>query len=221
MKLTIIGATGGIGRRICAQAVAAGHDVTAIVRNPTAQPPGTRAVVADLAAPDPAALESALEGADAVLSALGPRTAADAGVVARGTNALVTAMTAVGVRRLIVVSAAPIGTVPVPGRPNPPRHDPGDGIVMRSLLSPLIKRILRVTYADLALMEDGLRAGLVDWTIVRPPRLTDGPHTRTYRTAHDRNVRRGLSISRADVADLMLDLVNRPDTIGHTIGIAY
>ena len=220
MKLTIIGATGGIGSLVCAQALAVGHDLTAVVRNPTAQPPGTRAVVADLAAPDPAALASAIEGSDAVLSALGPRTAEDAGVVARGTNVLAAAMTAVGVRRLIVVSAAPIGTVASPGRPRPPRHDPGDGIVMRTLLSPLIKRIFRVPYADLALMEDGLRAGDLDWTIVRPPRLTNGPHTRTYRTARDRNLRRGLSVSRADVADLMLDLLSRPDTIGHTIGIA-
>jgi len=221
MKLTIVGATGGIGSRIRTQALAAGHDLTAVVRNPVAQPPGTRAVVADLAAPDPDALRAAVEGADAVLSALGPRTATEAGVVARGTNALAAAMTAAGVRRLIVVSAAPIGTVPSPGRPHPPRHDPGDGIVMRTLLSPLIKRIFQVPYADLALMEDGLRDSDLDWTIVRPPRLTDGPHTRSYRTAHDRNVRRGLSISRSDVADLVLDLVARPDTIGHTIGIAY
>jgi putative NADH-flavin reductase len=221
MRLTIIGVTGGIGGRIRAQALAAGHDLTAVVRNPGAQPPGTRLVVADLAAPDPAALRSAVEGADAVLSALGARTRTDVGVAARGTDALVEAMTAAGTRRLIVVSAAPIGTVASPGRPNPPRHDPGDGILMRTLLSPLTRRIFRTSYADLALMEDGLRAGDLDWTVVRPPRLTDGPRTGTYRTAQDRNVRRGLSISRADVADLMLELIARPDSIGHTIGVAH
>jgi hypothetical protein len=72
------------------------------------------------------------------------------------------AMKAVQVRRIVVVSAAPIGTVPTPGRPNPPKHDPGDGFFMRNLLSPLTKFALREHYADLALMEEILRES-VDW----------------------------------------------------------
>jgi len=76
MKLTIFTATGGIGRQILEQAADAGHDVTAVVRNPQKLPgglPGQVSVVtADLAAPDQATLESAVEGADAVLSGLGP-----------------------------------------------------------------------------------------------------------------------------------------------------
>ena len=73
MKLTIFAATGGIGRQALEQAVAAGHDVTAVVRNPKKLSREVRVVTADLAAPDPAALQSAVEGADAVLSGLGPR----------------------------------------------------------------------------------------------------------------------------------------------------
>ena len=75
MKLTIFAATGGIGRQALEQAVAAGHDVTAVVRNPGKLSGEVRIVTADLAAPDPAALERALQGADAVLSGLGARTA--------------------------------------------------------------------------------------------------------------------------------------------------
>ena len=75
MKLTIFAATGGIGRQALGQAVAAGHDVTAVVRNPGTLSGEVRIVTADLAAPDPAALERALQGADAVLSGLGARTA--------------------------------------------------------------------------------------------------------------------------------------------------
>jgi NAD(P)-dependent dehydrogenase (short-subunit alcohol dehydrogenase family) len=74
MKLTIFAATGGIGRQLLKQAVAQGHDVTAVVRNPTKLTEEALAVTADLAAPDPAALESAVHGADAVLSGLGPRS---------------------------------------------------------------------------------------------------------------------------------------------------
>src|SRR4029450_6430304 len=77
MKLTIFAATGGIGRQALEQAVAAGHDVTAVVRNPNKLSAQVRSVTADLAAADPAALESAAAGADAVLSGLGPRSASE------------------------------------------------------------------------------------------------------------------------------------------------
>ena len=101
MKLTIFAATGGIGRQALEQAVAAGHDVTAVVRNPQNLPPArARIVTADLGSADPAALQSAVDGADAVLSGLGPRSKAEVGVVARGTQAIVEAMRAPGVRRI-------------------------------------------------------------------------------------------------------------------------
>ena len=74
MKLTIFAVTGGIGRQLLEQAIAAGHDVTAVARNPqNLSPAPARAVAADLASTDPAALHPAVAGADAVLSALGPR----------------------------------------------------------------------------------------------------------------------------------------------------
>jgi len=83
MRLTIFAATGGIGRQVLEQAVAAGDDVTAVVRNPKNLSAKVRVVTADLAAADPAALESAVAGADAVISALGPRSSAEAGVRGR------------------------------------------------------------------------------------------------------------------------------------------
>jgi putative NADH-flavin reductase len=225
MKLTIFAATGGIGRQILEQAVDAGHDVTAVVRHPQKLPDELssqiRVVSADLAAPDPATLASAVQGADGVLSGLGPRSKAETGIAARGTQAIVAAMKAAGARRIVVVSAAPIGTVPSPGRPNPPKHDPGDGFIMQHLLNPLVKTALRKNYADLAQMEDILRDSDLDWTAVRPPRLTDKPLTGTYRTAHGQNLRRGLVISRADVAHYMLRTVGQPETIKQTIGVAY
>lgn len=116
MKLTIFAATGGIGRQVLDQAVAAGHDVTAVVRNPKKLSGAVRIVTADLAAPDPAALESAVEGADAVLSGLGPRSNSEAGIASRGTRTIAQVMQATGVRRIVVVSAAPISTVPSPSR---------------------------------------------------------------------------------------------------------
>jgi putative NADH-flavin reductase len=221
MNLTIVAATGRIGGHVLTQALDGGHRVTALVRNPATLPRGAvRVVTADLSAPDPAALRVALAGADAVISGLGPRWRADAGVTEPGTRAIVDAMRAVGPKRIVVVSAAPIGTVPSPGRPHPPRHDPGDGFLMRHVLVPIVRTAFRGHYVDLARMEDLLRDSGLDWTVVRPPRLTNGPLTRAYRTAYGRNPRRGRTVSRADVAACMLRAVEQPESIHQTIGIA-
>jgi putative NADH-flavin reductase len=221
MKLTVFAATGGIGRQIVEQALAAGHDVTAVARNPKDLPAAVRTARADLSAADPATVESAVDGADAVLSGLGRRSPSDAGIAWRGTQAIVSAMNAAGVRRVVVVSAAPVATLASPGRPNPPRRDPGDGLVVRSVLAPLLKAMLKEAYRDLALMEDVLRDSGLDWTVVRPPRLIDKPMTGQYRTTYGQNLRRGLSISRADVAHLMLQTLDHPESVKQTVGVAY
>ena len=221
MKLTVFAATGGIGKLIVAQAVEAGHDVTAAVRDPAKLTDDVDHVQVDLADPDPARMIEAVTGADAVLSALGPRGKAELGVAARGTRAIADAMRAAGTRRLLVVSAAPMGTVPSPARPNPPKHDPGDGFVMRHLMAPLVKAALRHHYADLAAMEDAVFASGLDWTVVRPPRLVDKPVTGVYREAFGRNVRGGSTISRADVAHHMLAMIERPEAIRQTTAVAY
>jgi putative NADH-flavin reductase len=220
MKITVFAATGGIGRKVLEQALASGDEVTAVVRNPKKLPAEVRFVTADLAEADPAVLEAAVKGADAVVSGLGATSGHEVGVAWRGTQAIIRAMKSAGVRRIVVVSAAPIGTVPSPARPHPPKYDPGDGFFMRHLFGPLTKAALRKHYADLAQMEDVLRDSGLDWTIVRPPRLTDKAKTSSYRTAYGQNLRGGLFISRADVADLMLRVLDQPQAIQQVIGIA-
>lgn len=221
MKLTIVAATGGIGRHLVEQAAAAGDDVTAVARRPRELPDGVRAVAVDLTRPDMPALAAAVRGADAVLSALGPRNPrADAGITSRGTRAIVAAMQAENVRRIIIVSAAPVGPVPVPGQPKPPRHDPGDGFFMRYLGSPLTRAMFGRHYADLAVTEQILRESGLEWTVSRPPKLTDKPLTGSYRYAWNRNIQGGFSVPRADVAHHMLAMLNQPDTIEQIIGIA-
>jgi len=224
MKLTIFAATGGIGRQLLEQARTADHQVTAVVRNPkrlTGVWSGLRVVTADLAAADPNTIESAVADADAVLSGLGASSNAEAGIATQGTRAIVDAMQATDVRRIVVISAAPVSTVASPGRPNPPKHDPGDGFLMRYLLTPIIKVVLRKVYEDHGLMEDVLRGSNLDWTIFRPPRLTNEALTGKYRTALGQNLRGGFLISRADVAHAMLASLNQPATIRQTVGISY
>jgi len=220
MRITVFGATGGVGRLVVARALAGGLDVTAVVRDPRTLPDGVRGVTADLRNADPMVLASVVRGSDAVLSCLGPRSRVEVGIAEMGATAITAAMAAAGARRLVVISAGPIATVASPARPAPPRHDPGDGFFIRNLAAPLVKLVFRRQYADLARMEDVVRANELDWTIVRPPRLTDKPATSHYRTAVGRNVRGGRSVSRADVAQLMLRVLNEPETIGQAVGIA-
>lgn len=222
MKLTLFAATGRIGRQILDQAVAAGHEVTAVVRNPAglANAP-VHIVQADLRVANPADLAPAIEGADAVLSGLGRRKKSDTGVVAPGTEAIVGAMKLADIRRIVVISAVPVYTTPSRGRPDPPKHDPADGFFLRTVATPLVKSLFGASYHDLAAMEDILRDSGLDWTAVRPPRLTNRRLTGRYRTARGQNVRHGRFIGRADVAHFMLAALDQPETIGQPMGIAY
>ena len=91
---------------------------------------------------------------------------------------------------------------------------------MRHLFSRFPKTMFKEHYADLAAMEDVVRGSGLDWTIARPPKLTDKPLTGTYRTAIDQNIRGGWSIGRADVAHLMLALVDDERSVHHVVGAA-
>ena len=217
MKLTIFAATGGIGRQLLEQALAAGHDVTAVVRNPGKLTRQVRAVTADLAAADPAALESAVAGADAVLSGLGPHSNADAGIAAPGTRPS-------SRRCRPPASAASSSSAPRRSAPWPrpaARTRPGTtratGSSCATCSAGSRQRRFGKVYTDLALMEDILRDSGLDWTVVRPPQLTGKPLTGTYRTAFGQNLRGGLSVPRADVAHLMLTRARpaRDDQAGH------
>lgn len=221
MRLTIIAATGGIGGHLLDQALAAGHEVTAAVRSPEKLEDRVPAVAVDLAAPDSANLDLAVKGSDAVLSALGPRRKEEWGILERGTEAIVEAMTRVDARRLLVVSGAGVSVVPTPSRPAPPKREPGAGFINRYINTPLARSVLGEHFVDVAMMEHVLRQSGLEWTAVRAPLLTDRPLTGVYRTAVGHNVPRSFRIGRADVAHFMLQAIERPETIRQAISVAY
>lgn len=215
MRITVFGATGGVGREVVVQALAAGHEVTAVVRDAArlGVPAHERlevAVVPDLTDED--ALVPVLTGRDAVVSALGAgsnRRAKAAPVTGPAVRAVLAAMGRAGVRRLSVVSAAPLGP-----------DVPGDGVFTRAVLLPVLRWALRDLYADLAVMEAALAAAPAEWTVVRPPRLLDRPGTGTYRRVIGGNVPAGRVIPRADVAHALLATLTDPATFRHPVGIA-
>jgi putative NADH-flavin reductase len=212
MKLVVFGATGGTGRRIVEQALARGHDVTAVVRDP-ARLPGSherlRVVRADVFRGTE--IEPAMVGADAVLSALGPHGyRAETTVCARSNRSILGAMRATGVQRLACISAAPVGSA---GKE--------DTFLYRFVARPLLRAVFKGVYADLAVMEGEVRGSGTDWTVFRPPRLTDGPRTGRYRLGYDQSVVGASSISRADLADAMLNGLEDPAAIRTTFGIGY
>jgi len=212
MKLTVFGATGGIGGHVVTQALDAGHTVTAVVRDParlTVPAQHGLHVVAVPGLTEPGPLEEALRGSDAALSGVGPRSLKEAGVATTATRGILGALEATGVRRFVAVSAMPVGPVP-----------DGERFVGRRIAYPLVRRVLRAVYDDLAAMEADIRRSGTEWTVVRPPRLTDKPLTGRYRLAYGANVPNGGFASRADVAHAMLALLDDPKAVGVPVGVA-
>ncbi|MFD9396691.1 NAD(P)-dependent oxidoreductase [Streptomyces sp. NPDC060000] len=210
MKFTVFGATGGIGREVVRQALDAGHEVTAVVRDPARLGvTGDRLEVVRADLTDPGALRPAVTGRDAVLSGLGARSRKDAGVAARLTRTVLSAMEAEGVRRLLVVSAGPVGPEPE-----------GDGVLDRTLRG-IVSAALKDVYADLREMEAELARSATEWTVVRPPRLQDKPVTGSYRKVVGGFPLKGRFIGRADVAHAMLAMVQDAGTVKQGVGVAY
>ena len=164
MRLLILGATGGTGLALIRQARERGHQITAFVRSPHKLGAlADRVAVRQGDARSVTELRAVLPGHDAVLSALGPPGPGRTTILRAGARSIVEAMRADGVRRLIVVSAA---------------------ILFDDLgfLGSLLRRTLLKNVAeDSAEMERIVTVSGLDWTIARPPRLTNGALTGRYR----------------------------------------
>lgn len=207
MRITVLGATGRTGAHLVRQACAADHQVTAVVRDPaklTFDHPNLTVIRADVL--DPTALIPHLRGQDAALSALGPANRRPTTLCADSARSLVQALSATEVRRLIVVSTA--GAT-----------DEGDDLLTR-LIKPVVGRVFRHAWGDLRRMEEIIMASDLDWTIVRPPRLTNAAHTGEYRVADGHNLPGGTSIPRADLAEAMLDALTDPAASRAALSVA-
>jgi putative NADH-flavin reductase len=204
MKLFILGATGGIGRYLLQLALARGHDVTAYVRSPQKielTHDRLRIVQGDVFSADQMA--RSLTGHDLVLSAFGPLAIRASTLRREFGRTLVVAMRTSGVRRVQIVSAAFLFD--------------GLGLGARLLKATLFRQMI----PDMAGMEAAICQADLDWTIVRPPRLINGPARHSYRVADGILPKGGTIISRSDVAHFMIGEAETPVHVKQIVGVVY
>jgi putative NADH-flavin reductase len=201
MRLAIFGGTGGTGLELTRQALEHGHNVRVLVRNPNRMPlvnPNMRLVLGNVL--DQESVTKTLLGTDAVLSCLGQRNLLkNTRVVSDGTRLIMSVMRQHGVRRLVVESAFGVG----------------ESLAQANLVARLVfATLLKAPYEDKNLMEPEVKASGLEWTILRPTRLTNGPLTGHYAVSAGRPA--VSSVSRAEVASAMLRAVEERLWVGES-----
>jgi uncharacterized protein YbjT (DUF2867 family) len=192
-KILVLGATGGTGRSVVAQALARGHDVAALVRSPDKASglKGAKLIVGD--ARDETVLRQALKGRNAVVSALGTPASPirEVTFLSTATRVLVDAMKAEHVSRLVCITGLGAGDSVGHG-----------GFLFDNVIFPLL---LRKVYADKNRQEAIVRDSGLDWTLVRPAVLNDKPGRGAIRALTDLSGFHGGAIAREDVARFVLE----------------
>jgi putative NADH-flavin reductase len=197
MKLAIFGVTGGVGREVLAQALGAHHEVRALARNPSKLGPEIPSLsmrAGDVR--DAAAVADVIAGTDAVICALGAKPSDPTDTCSLGTTNIIAGMKLHNVKRLAVVTGCMVG--------HPPE-------LMQGWVYKLIRLLeigpMKRMMMDRRAQEAVVKSSDLDWTIVRPPRLLDGPKTGVYQIGADLVIGTKAGIRRADVAEILLKSV--------------
>ncbi len=193
MKLVIFGASGRTGKPLTEQALAAGHTVTALVRNRAKlglEDAQLTVIEGDIM--NPADVEKAITGADVVLNTIGHVKGSAPDLQMRAIENILNAMQKHNVQRLITLTGAGVQM---------PEDQPK---LVDHIFRTLLKLTARRVYEDSMAYVERVRQSNVDWTIVRAPRLINAPHTGKVEVGHVGDANMTTQISRADVADFML-----------------
>jgi putative NADH-flavin reductase len=194
MRISVIGASHGIGAELVKQARAAGHQVVAVSRSMRLEP-AADLVRVEGSILDPGVAERAVTGADAVAWCLGVKTLGPAAlrtvtVFSQGIDRTIAAMKTAGVARLVAITGIGAG------------ESRGHGGFLYDWIG--LPLIIGAVYADKDRQEAILKTSGLDWTIIRPTLLTNGPRTGRYRVLTDLTGVHGGRISRADCADCLM-----------------
>jgi putative NADH-flavin reductase len=202
LRLFVLGATGKTGGALVAQAVARGHIVTVFGRSPFAGADKAKVVSISGNPMSEEALADALPGHDAVLSVLGTRGLRATSVLDESSRATIAAMQKAGVRRLVILSSALL--------------DKNIGIMDRIVG----RTILRHFSSDQRAMEKRVTASNLDWTVLRPSRMTDSaPEGKSTSTLGEPPTSAGMQIRKEEVARLMLDAVENGKNMGKLVHV--
>lgn len=191
MRILLLGATGKTGQQLVKQALDQLHELTVIARNPgklSISHPNLIILKGDVL--DKEMVSSAVEGKDAVISALGAGLSLRSrDIIYQSLSVLIPAMTAKNVNRLIFLSAFGVGST----------------FRQANLIQRIIFRLpLKNIYTDKEKGEELLEASQLDWTLIKPVVLTDKPYTGKYKVGEKFVMKGTPKITRADVAEFML-----------------
>ncbi len=211
MKIALFGASGRTGNLLTERALAGGHTVTALLRRPAEFPLRDRVQVVAGDAFDSGAIAETLEGAEVALSALGARSLGNEGVLERAVPLIVTAMQVQGPRRIVTLGSA--GALD--------RSLDNQSAFRRFVVEEIVYRtVLKWPVASQRAQWAALSVSGLDWTMVMPPMLTNGRATGRYRVDGEALPRNGSKISRADVADFMMQQIASREWVRRGVYIA-
>jgi putative NADH-flavin reductase len=208
--ILLFGMTGGTGKLIAERLLSQGHRVTAVGCHPakvTLQHPHLAVRKGDIT--QPGTFTELMAACDVAISAIGDHSRKPTTLYSGGIKNVITAMTSSNVGRLICISAQPV------------EISPAIPFWQKWLIKYILQKIFRYSYADLRAMEKIVCASELNWTIMRPPRLKNNPPTGKYRLAINGHLKLPFSISRADLANCICDLIDQPETFRSIIEIAY
>ena len=212
MKIVVFGGSSGTGLNVVEQALAEGHEVTAFANIPpavTIQNPHFHFIHGNVF--NPADVEAAIVGQDAVICTLGVRPGSTKPVCSKGTENIIAAMKKTGVKRFICQSGFMVAALDGEKR---------EVSWFLPMILPFFPKV-KTMFADKVIQERAIEQSDLDWVIVRPARLTDTPRTGRYKVGVPLSMGLNAKIARADVADFMLKQVNNDKYLRQVPRVRY
>ena len=201
MKIAIFGGRGLVGRPTVEQALAAGHEVTMLARDASkVDLTDPKLTVIEGDALDPDAVQRTIAGSDAVINSIGvPRSELPNDTISRATRIIIDTMEQSGPQRLVCMSMMGIG----------------EGQAQSGLFGKLIMPMLKKKLADRYVQEDMVKASSLEWVLVRPARITDGPPTGKVKGSPEQKGGLTSKVSNGDVAAFVLSQTGPGAFVGH------
>jgi len=210
-RILVVGANGATGIEVVKIALANGYRVSALVRNKSSiELRDSNLSVYEGDVLNITSFNTLLNEIDSVISCLGQGSSTRATeLYSKGIRNIISAMSEAKVNRLVCISAGGLYLNDQMGFP------------VRLLTQAVIQKIFEHPYRDLRLMEEITMTSEIDWTIVRPPMLTDGKLRSSYRTSVGGNIRKPFSISRKDLAHFLVQSIGDSATVRKIVEVSY